>query len=180
MAYKDAKTNFVFSNNQSVDKLIKSVIYRLFSTSELNALTSEVFGELKALNSVRKNWSTDIQQTKAYGLYKHYKENYSVLENLSDEIYCKIKQVFGCSPFQGYHKAASLQGFKKWFLLILKKRINELYKNIGLAASYWYDAQEDAKNIEDQIKHKYTKIINEPLDESFSQFLSTYNRIIDY
>lgn len=180
LAYNDAKTNFVFSNNQSVDKLIKSVIYRLFSSSELNALTSEVFGELKALNSVRKNWSTDIQQTKAYGLYKHYKENYSVLENLSDEIYYKIKQVFDNSPFQGYHKSVSLQGFKKWFLLMLKKRINELYKNIGLAASYWYDAQEDAKNIEDRIKQKYTKNINEVLDESFSQFLSTYNRLIDY
>lgn len=180
VTYKDAKTNIVFSNNQSVDKLIKSVIYRLFSTSELNALTSEVFGELKALNSVRKNWSTDIQQTKAYGLYKHYKENYYVFENLSDEIYYKIKQVFDDSPFQSYHKSASLQGFKKWFLLMLKKRINELYKNIGLAASYWYDAQEDAKNIEDQIKQKYIKAINESLDESFNQFFLTYNRLIDY
>lgn len=180
--YQDIK-DVKFSDDENVNNAIYNVVYRAFSTTEFNALTSGVYGDLKGIDSERKNWRTDIMLTQAYAVYDDLRDCYGILYKADENVYKKLKEFFDDSIVQGYKKAISVMDFKIWFLSRLSDRINTLYKNIGRAASLWYDDKE--KPVDDNVGEICVGddgSMNVPLikNPEFQKYLKTFKRLTEY
>ena len=139
--------------------LLKLIVYRLFSETELNALISSVYGSLQGCNSERKNFRHDIKETQAYFLYHEIKDNlYHLFRAIDENNYRQINASLNKSGINinPYHDG--LMSFKKAFREKINYRLNKLIKGIGRAASVYYDDKE-IEPMTDEITHVDKSII---------------------
>ena len=130
----------VFSYNQEVDTYFKQLFYRLFIPTERRALVSSVYGDLKSIDSKRTNFYKDILNTQAGKLLYDFSDNldinigYSSIESL--KTCCQKLNVNGISFTE---IGDFLSSFKRRVL----EEIRKTWKDVGRAASLWYDEQEE-------------------------------------
>ena len=139
--------NTTFSSYQLVDKFFKDLFYRLFIPTERRALVSTVYADLKAMNSKRTNFYEDIRETQAGNLLYAFSENLDLnIERCSIEslqICCRALHIDKIS-YKNIHEFVS--SFKKRVL----EEIRKTWKDVGRAASLWYDEQEEFKLLREE------------------------------
>ena len=135
----------VITNDDDTNSLIYEIVYRLFSETELNALISNVYGDLQGMKSIRKDFGGDLKKTKAYMIYNVLKKKLSsIYQEISrDEqqiiklrTYLETNGIF-LNPY-GYSERAYLKEFVRKTTYLLRR----LYKGIGRVASLYYDTIE--------------------------------------
>lgn len=129
----------VVTKDKQLDDFLHMVTYRLFSETELNALISSVYGDLKGIRSKRETYKEDIKQTKAYSIYKAIKEdltgNLKLLKAYSPQLKTYLNRCnIELSPY-GNSDDAYIKDFGRKVAFLLKR----LYKGIGKVASLYYD-----------------------------------------
>ena len=130
--------------------ILHMITYRLFSETELNALVVSVFGDLEGMNSERQNFARDICMTQAYQVYYLILQEYrDAIDDLRyEESGVLLKQLLarGVKFKVPIH---TLGDFKKALKQKTSFCLKKLIKNIGRAASLWYDKKEaeEANNI---------------------------------
>ena len=143
------KDKMVFSPNDTINKFFREIFYRLFIPTELNALVSGVYGDLRGMNSERVNYREDIHNTQAAWILDNFTENFdNYLSQVSvDSLMkaCKDMEIDDVSR-QDPHT------FLVTFKLSFEKKIREAWKRIGRAASLWYDDKEEAELNENGVK----------------------------
>lgn len=131
--------NVSFSPYPSCNEFFHDIFYRLFIPTELNALVSGVYGDLKGMDSERKNYRVDIHDTQAAWVLDNFADNFDKnLENASvDSLMqaCKEMDVDGVS-MQDAHT------FLVTFKQVFEKKMRQAWKGVGRAASLWYDDKE--------------------------------------
>ena len=144
--YNDAlkSSNFhsinIFDNQ--LDKIIGTILYRLFSDTELNATISGVYGELSSLKSKRENFSQDIQKLIAYKLYNDILYYIKIVNKLNSEQLTKIKLFLQDNGVILHGYGSSIEAFKKEFIGKIRWRLKNLLRGIGKVASLYYDNNE--------------------------------------
>lgn len=147
--------------------LFRTIIYRLFSTTELNALAAGVYGDLSGIQSNRGNFSNDVKRTQAWYLYEYIRDRLPAIEYLKPEAYGKIKKRLLNTSMSFGGKNISDEDYKRRFITVTKERLKDLYKRISRVAAYYYDVTEDEaisemKKIFEKLGDDYgkTKIYN--------------------
>ena len=133
------------TSDPTINKLLKNILYRLFSETELNAVAASVYGDLEGLKSQRSNYKDDIVKTKAYYIYNQFKTNLEYVFNhfmlYNNEIPNLRALLNSCdislSPY-GTSDIAYLKDFVRKCKFLLKR----LYTAIGKVASKYYDDDE--------------------------------------
>lgn len=141
-----------FSYIPEVDKFIKDILYRLFSSSEANALVSATYGDLLSMNSERKNFIKDREELLPFNMYKYFKNNLYVLDYLSDDDWEHLR---GFLDFYGQNISRAsygLESFKNKFYKKVNFCLKKIYNGIIRAAFLYYDNKDE---------NKRTNIINQ-------------------
>lgn len=127
--------------------IVRTIIYRLFSETEFNALVCNFYGELKANNVTRFNFRDNLAKMPAYKLYRKMLDEYeSAIDNLSD-IECNV--LYRCFYILDVklNKRILSKNDVKSFKIAFKKKtkllLDKLIKKFGKVASLWLD---DNKN----------------------------------
>lgn len=136
--------NIELSNNKELNQYIRDIFYALFDSSELNAFTASVYGDLEGMKSIRKNFSKDIKRTMAYYWYKSLNDRLPlIINNKEKNFWMLLETIIEASAIQykGHYK--TIGEFRTWFInravLLLKK----YYKKMLNTAGYYYAKQED-------------------------------------
>lgn len=129
--------------DEEINKLFQTIIYRLFSTTEVNALAAGVFGDLEGMHSERGHFKTDIKKTQAWYLYSWIKGSIPALEYMPLKGYEIIKSRLENTAMSFGKPNIPIETYKKRFITIVKERLKDLYQRIGKVASYYYDVHED-------------------------------------
>lgn len=124
--------------------LLYKIVYRLFSTTEMNALVASVFGDLSAMGSIRQNYKNDIQKTEAYQEYSFMKKYFNLLNDIPIENYAVLHKLMDNTILypKGKIKFSQDESFKKKFISVAGQRMVKLLHMISKTASYYYDVQE--------------------------------------
>lgn len=136
-----------FSQNKEIDQLIKDIFYRLFSSSEVNALIAGTYGDLMGRHSQRKNFLKDRYYLQSYYLYRTISSKLPLLKGLSDEEWMNIKN-FLEGKKKITKKDHGLQSFKNKFYRMVNVYLKKLYDGIIRAACTYYDSIEEYNRIE--------------------------------
>lgn len=131
-------------HDETMEFLLKKIIYRLFSNTEMNALISSVYGDLSAMGSKRQNYKEDIKKTEAYREYYTISRFMDLLNVLPNEAYeILYKNLYGTALFPTRkEKPIGWQKFKQKFIMTVGYRLSGLLKRIGKTAAYYYSMQE--------------------------------------
>lgn len=153
--------------DEELTKLYRTIIYRLFSTTELNALAAGVYGDLSGIQSNRDNFSNDIKTTQAWYVYQYIRDRLPAIEYMKPKAYGEIRKRLMNTAMSFGGKNISDEDYKRRFITVTKERLKDLYKRIGRVASYYYDVTEDEaifemKKIFEKLGNNYdeTKIYN--------------------
>lgn len=124
--------------------LMVEIVYRLFSSTEFNALVSSVFGDLSAIKSERKSYRDDIKTTDAYKVYSFIKKHLDLLNDIPIENYKRLQKLLKNTILypKGRGSFSETELFKKKFISITLQRLEKLLHMIGKTASYYYDVSE--------------------------------------
>lgn len=142
--------NTFWSNNEDIDR----IIYRLFSTTEMNALVASVYGDCVEMNINYQNYNEKIQQTQAWIEYQYIKNNYqNVVQNLNEEEIQKLKLFFKQHNIILW-KNNSIDSFKQQFNNEIKLRLIKLLKKIIGVIGLYLDAYQEIT------EHKIKQIIH--------------------
>lgn len=137
-----------FSQNPEANQLLKDIFYRLFSSSEVNALIAGTYGDLMGMNSQRKNFLNDRNHLQSYYVYYTISSRLSLLNELSDEEWMNVKNFL-----DGKKKVTKidhkLQSFKNKFYRMVNVYLKKLYDGIIRAACTYYDKIEDYNQIQE-------------------------------
>lgn len=137
------KDNLVFSSNERVNNFFREIFYRLFIPTELNAMVSGVYGDLRGMDSKRGNYRRDIHNTQAGWILDGFAENFdNFMSKTSIEVLmdaCKIMHIDGVSMQDPYT-------FVTTFKQVFEKKMRAAWKGVGRAASRWYDDKEEMEN----------------------------------
>ena len=132
----------VFSHDQYANTYFKTLFYRLFIPTELNAMCSGVYGDLRGFNASRENFREDIKRTQAGFLLKFLADNFDAavgqasIQTLMDT--CLAMDIDGISM-------KDQRTFLVTFKGVVEKMIRHAWKSVGRAASLWYDHKEEAE-----------------------------------
>lgn len=131
------------ANYYANNPLLYTIIYRLFSETEFNALVASVYGSLKARLSIRQNFHSDITKTKAYAVYNQIKKNYvQVFNNLTDDEIIDLSDKLSSKQIYIPARYSSVEGYRKGLIKKTTFLLGKLFKDIGRAASLYYDNAE--------------------------------------
>ena len=138
----EVRDYMAFSHNPTVTRFFKDLFYRLFIPTELNALVSGVYGDLRGMDSDLINYKRDIHNTQAAWVLDDFAEHFNDYLGLAS-VYvlmeaCKKMNIDGISR-QDPH--TFLITFKQAF----ERKMREAWKGVGRAASMWYDDKEEAE-----------------------------------
>lgn len=134
------------ANIRIKDSTINSICYRLFSESERSALIASVYGDLEGMDSERINFAQDITQTQAYQVYENIEKNYrQSVDNLSPNDGLLLYYQMNDAGVKFKVPIHNLNDFKKALKQKIAFCLKKLIKNIGRAASLWYDRKEVEK-----------------------------------
>lgn len=143
------------------DDDIFHIIYRLFSTTEVNALVASVYGDLEELNVNYKNYSNKIVQTQAWQEYQFMKNHYqNIVNNLNNDEILQLKLFFQKYNIPLY-KYNQNDNFKLHLSKEIQIRLMKLLKKInGVIALYLNNLNENTINkiihtTLEQYKRKY-------------------------
>lgn len=134
-------------SNDKYDKAFCTILYRLWTDTERNALVSHLYGALKGKNSKRENYWEDLKSTQPYIIYKQLKDEYIPLINskpIDDEFANKWKNyihIMGYNP-----NNIDIQQFKNNFIKRCNVLLSSLFKKFGSVATEYYDLNEDINN----------------------------------
>lgn len=137
-----------------IQSALSMICYQLHSENEFNALTSDVYGELKGMNSTRENFRQDIKQTWAYKTYVRVKNDLPKIIKYLKNNKQEAKSFFDSFEYRGgkfnpYNR--SVDGYIDEFNRKTKFLLNKLIKNIGRSASLYYDTIENNNNVSENI-----------------------------
>ena len=135
--FHSASSHYQLKDNEIVDKYDKAfntICYRLFDNSELSATVSQLYSELKTINSKRENFQNDLKNSTVFNTYNFLINNLNILIELkSKEHWDKYRNVFNYGTEQDIIK------FKNYFCNKAMFFLKKLYKRMGSAASLYYD-----------------------------------------
>ena len=112
--------------------------YYVMIDTELNSYASQVYDELASMQSIRKNFSGDIQDTQSYKQYKKY-EGY--LEKLRRNTNWEQRAMYYYNDCN-----MSVSAFRKWYLDKMERNIRRYWYMICKAASLYYDTIENEQS----------------------------------
>lgn len=136
--------NCKLSANEHLNQYIKDMFYALFDSSELNAFTASVYGDLLGMKAIKKNFSSDIKETMAYHWYSYLKENlYLITENNDISFWKILKTVIETSAVHYTGRQKTIGEFKNWFINRAIFLLKKFYKKMLNTAGYYYSVQED-------------------------------------
>ena len=132
------------------------IIYRLHSTTELDALIAGVYGELAGKSSLRVDCKKDIKNLSAYVVWKACTDTLDyIVDHEHDshvlDVFDTVYDTFRDPDFRevlapicpvSNPKNVSRNGFIKAFIEKTKRRLDQLLRGIYRTASYYYDSQE--------------------------------------
>lgn len=140
------KNSLLRTQISSNNKILNWITYRLFSETELNAVVASVYGDLEGMNSDRQNFANDIVLTQAYQLYYEILQDYrNAIDNLSYEEGGYLLRQLRQHDIKFNIPIHSLGDLKKALKQKTAFCLKKLIKNIGRAASLWYDRKEAEK-----------------------------------
>lgn len=128
-----------FSQDPKTTELIHTILYRLFSSSELNALVASTYGDLFGLKSKRENFLTDREELQSYSIYKYITDNLHLLSEMPNSEW-KILRNFldnnnrkkiGTDDF-------GIQRYKNSFIRNVTNCLKKLYDGIEQVAATYY------------------------------------------
>lgn len=141
---------------EKVSPQIGGIIYRLFSSTEINALISSVYGDLSAINSKREYFKNHIKITGAYNLYQQLLDVVKMIEEDPEEFredFETLIQMFATdyrldclNPMPNSRRHPDIATFRKAFVEKAYKGLNAILRGIGRVASYYYDVTEEGSN----------------------------------
>lgn len=143
--------------------LFQTIIYHLFSNSELNALISSVYGELCAMHSIRQNYRQDIVKTEAYQFYAYIRDLLPDLRKLPDKYLFQVYSKLKGSPLDISYKRSTSIRYTKLFCDKVERSLRRLINRIGSVASLYYDTAEEKKVLDeswDPIRKGYFSVIH--------------------
>lgn len=171
-------STIIFSMNEERDKLIKNILYRLLSSSELNALIASVYGDLMGIDSKRENFARDIQEVQACHVYNEIFDNLDLLDTMPKsewsilERYLNPRKKIGGNEFQ-------LNVFKNIFIHRVDKALLRLYNGIYKAAESYYTFNEERQQIKESknivIRTSCPSIKNKPYKPEYLIKANRYN-----
>lgn len=134
-----------FEESFGKDNIFYWVIYRLFSTTELDAYISGIYGDLESLNSERENFKQDIQKTLSYRQYLVDRKHVTSLKDVSDRTWSLLLDYFRKYPILSpipKDTHPTVPKLKQAFISKANKRLDAMLRGFGRVASYYYDMQE--------------------------------------
>lgn len=163
--YNDGKNfgelamNIPFSHNAEITEFIQIILYRLFSSSELNALIASTYGDLMGMRSKRENYLDDREHLQSYQIYQYICQHFYLLNQMSDEEWHYLrkfldkdeKKVIGNENF-------SIQRYKNSFMRNVANCLQKLYEGIEQVAGTYYATFEDAKYLRD-LRNSNNKVL---------------------
>jgi len=169
-------------NQQYVDgicSIFHSILYSLWSDTELNAIVSSTFGDLKSLNSTIDKSNEDIKKTAAYHIYLNINDELQYVNKMSDDIIEKIILVF---KKYGIKIGNKPETFRYNFIKITENKLKVLYHKLIRSSGLYYNTLEDKNNIineqNEQRKNGSYKIFGMLIDVySPTEILENYNRL---
>lgn len=139
-----------------VSPQIGQIIYRLFSSTEVNALISSVYGDLSSINSKREYFKDHIRLTGAYNIYLQLLDIVKMIEEDPDDFqedFETLIQMFATdyrldclNPMPHCRRHPDIATFRKAFVEKAYKSLNAILRGIGRVASYYYDVTEEGSN----------------------------------
>ena len=153
-------SNTKWCDNELVNNLLNTIIYRFLSDCEFYALASNVYGELMGMKSKRKNFQTDLKNTMPYSIYNDVRNNYKKAFGYLNDT--ERNFIISSLEKNGY-RFNSKENKSKYRELINKVeyRIRELLKKMGSSASAWYDREEGLIN--ESTVNYYIEIVDPPI-----------------
>ena len=138
----------IFTQNQEINQLLKTIFYRLFSSSEVNALIAGTYGDLMGMHSQRKKFLNDRIHLQSYCIYYEIASKLHLLNKLSDEEWMNIKN-FLDGKKKITKKGHGLQSFKNKFYRMVNVYLKKLYDGIIRVACTYYDRAEEYNQIQE-------------------------------
>lgn len=133
------------TKNEACD-FISTCMYRLFNNSEVRSLVSGVYGDLRQYYPDYNNtpdFQETVHKTQAYSLYKQLSdEKEAFLSCITNENFQKVKDAL---PF--FKNEPNANSYRKRLRMFIDDRLDDFLRNIGRAASLYYNEMEDRKNI---------------------------------
>lgn len=140
--------NVKLFNDASLNELFTHIIYRLFTETEFNALVAQLYGELEAMNSERKNFAEDIKNTFTYQIYNKILKNYkSIYTYIDDNNIKQVKALLSSIGVVINPYGNSTESFVKELTRKTKWLLEKLLKAFGRTASLYYDQKEEKENL---------------------------------
>ena len=147
----------------NLNGLFQTIIYHLFSNSELNALISSVYGELVAMHSIRQNYRQDIVKTEAYQFYANIRDLLPDLRKLPDKYFFQVYNKLKGTPLDIAYYNSKNTRYAKLFCDKVERSLRRLINRIGSVASLYYDTAEEKKVLDeswDPIRKGYFSVIH--------------------
>ncbi len=131
-------------------KVIKTIIYRLFSETEKNAFVCNLYGELVADNVDRFDFWYWLPKSETYKEYKYILDNYESAIDELDIGECRyLKNAFSrYGIYLPYREIETDREFKKAFKGKTKILLDDLIKRFGKVSSLWFDEKESNKKVD--------------------------------
>lgn len=130
-------------------KIIKTIIYRLFSETERNAFICNLYGELVAEDIDRYSFGNRLHELETYKEYQYILDNYEKgIEDLTVQECQYLKNAFNRYGIHlPYREIKTSAAFKKAFKLKTKILLDDVIKRFGKVASLWFDEKENNEKI---------------------------------
>lgn len=134
------------TTKETACEFISTCMYRLFNKSEVNSLVSGVYGDLKQYYpdyDKTPNFQETVYKTQAYSVYQELsRKKETFLSCITNENFQKIKEYL--LFFKNEPNASS---YRKRLRMFINDRLKNFLKNIGRAASLYYNEMEDRNDL---------------------------------
>ena len=157
-AYNRSAVKATITQNEVFEKhpILRELVYRLFSETEFNAFICDFYGEVKAKNIDRSEFSKKIKDIGWYRVYSFLLESYEDdIDYLTDNECIAINKLFESVGIKILRNSEPFNSiiFKTALKNKIKNKFSKLIKNIGRAVSLWFDEKEtnDRKYLEHYI-----------------------------
>lgn len=137
---KQAMMNFIKRGRDKYDKCFGKILYRLFDNGETKAAATSVYQHLKSINSTRANFWNDVKDSQAFKEYEYFKKGIQELESDLADMEKWEDYMYLTGFNMDFNDDASK--FRKWFINKSKEFNYRLLKDIGRAATLYYDEAE--------------------------------------